>query len=604
MINSSFKKFVKKAVTVAGLCAVALPSAAIWTVQDGKILDPNGQPFIFRGITVDHLGAPDKAVQAIKDAAAAGANAVQVEIGGSIYSQGTMITGEQLRSVIQACKDSKVVCVLEPNNVAGYPNVAGAVSPDATQAFWSWPGIREAIAGQQDYVIIGMGNQALADLYPGEYTARMQSYVGGFLSRMPGFMIMIDGSDWGQDTNKEMQAFAARNSESTGPYKQSLIYSVEMFSAYTNPEKVRDYIATFAQSGAPLVIGGFAPTPYYHPHDTRVRAAVYLQLPAASVMEYAQQYGAGYFAWNWSGSSLSDLNLTTNWDANTLTAWGELAINGANGIKATAKRATHFSNSSSSIASSVSSIDSSSSSSSSVANHPPVAGFTTSIIQSGCNLVLGQGFAFNSKDPDGDTLTYRWDVQVDDTVETSTGITVSFAMPLRRINYTVTLTVSDGKGGTSTVSKILSHSFSFCATSASTSSTPSSSSVTTTSVSSSSVRPSSISSSSRSSSSIAAKANCSYVIGSQWGNGFTAAIRVKNTGTQTLNGWSVNWQYSDGSKVTNSWNASLSGSNPYNAKNVGWNANIQPGQTVEFGFQGSKPAGAAAIPAVTGSVCQ
>ncbi|MET0357391.1 MAG: cellulose binding domain-containing protein, partial [Cellvibrio sp.] len=69
------------------------------------------------------------------------------------------------------------------------------------------------------------------------------------------------------------------------------------------------------------------------------------------------------------------------------------------------------------------------------------------------------------------------------------------------------------------------------------------------------------------------------------------------------NGWDVKWQYPDSSKVTNLWNAKLSGTNPYSAKNLDWNATIQPGQTVEFGFQGSKPAGPAVTPAFTGTVC-
>jgi cellulase/cellobiase CelA1 len=70
-----------------------------------------------------------------------------------------------------------------------------------------------------------------------------------------------------------------------------------------------------------------------------------------------------------------------------------------------------------------------------------------------------------------------------------------------------------------------------------------------------------------------------------------------------MNGWDVKWQYSDSSKVTSLWNATLSGTNPYSAKNLGWNATIQPGQTVEFGFLGKKPAGSAVTPAFIGTVC-
>jgi mannan endo-1,4-beta-mannosidase len=603
MNTCSLGKFVKKAIAVTGLCSVALPSMAIWTVKDGKILDPNGQPFIFRGVTVDHTAAPDKAVQAIKEAAAAGANAVQVEIAANVYNDEQIITGEELRSVIQACKDNKVVCVLEPNDVAGYPNSFDSASPDQTLGFWGYQA-REAIAGQQDYVIIGMGNQALGDIRAGEYSARMQTYVANYANALPGFLIMIDGSNWGQDASKEMQAFAAQKY-----FAPRVIYSVEMSNAYTSPEKVRDYIASFSQIGAPLVVGSFSPVPYYHPHDDRVRVAVEFDLPAQSVMQYAEQYGAGYFGWSWSGNKQYGLDVVNNWDINSLTSWGNLLFNDDNGIKATAKTASIFSSSSSSSISS----NSSSSSSSAAANNPPVAAITYSFDYVRCGQTYGNVDALSSYDPDGDSLTYRWEITGYFGTTISTESSVRFYMQPPH-NYTIKLTVSDDKGASSTVTTVRNHTYSDnCVSSSSSSSIirsssssirPSSSSVPS-SVSSSSIRPSSSSSSSRSSSSSeATTAQCSYVVNSQWNNGFTAAIRIRNTSAQVINGWDVKWQYNDGSKITNLWNAALTGSNPYNAKNLGWNTSIQPGQTVEFGFQGSKSAAAANVPVVTGSICK
>lgn len=98
-------------------------------------------------------------------------------------------------------------------------------------------------------------------------------------------------------------------------------------------------------------------------------------------------------------------------------------------------------------------------------------------------------------------------------------------------------------------------------------------------------------------------ANCSYVVTGDWGSGYTAVIRIKNNGSATINDWNVSWNYSDASRVTNSWNANLTGSNPYSAMGLSWNSSIQPGQTAEFGFQGTKNSGAAQVPSVTGSVC-
>ena len=100
-----------------------------------------------------------------------------------------------------------------------------------------------------------------------------------------------------------------------------------------------------------------------------------------------------------------------------------------------------------------------------------------------------------------------------------------------------------------------------------------------------------------------AQAVCEYQVTNQWNNGFTAAIKIKNLGTSTINNWSVNWQYASDNRITNSWNATLSGSNPYTATSLSWNANIQPNQTIEFGLQGNKGSASAEIPLIRGSVC-
>lgn len=100
----------------------------------------------------------------------------------------------------------------------------------------------------------------------------------------------------------------------------------------------------------------------------------------------------------------------------------------------------------------------------------------------------------------------------------------------------------------------------------------------------------------------AAAAGCEYVVTNSWGSGFTAAIRISNTSSTAINGWNVSWQYNT-NRVTNLWNANLSGSNPYAATNLGWNGTIPPGQTVEFGFQGVTNGGAVERPTVNGAAC-
>ncbi|ACE82894.1 cellulose binding domain-containing protein [Cellvibrio japonicus] len=97
-----------------------------------------------------------------------------------------------------------------------------------------------------------------------------------------------------------------------------------------------------------------------------------------------------------------------------------------------------------------------------------------------------------------------------------------------------------------------------------------------------------------------ANAACQYVITNAWGSGFTAAIRITNDTASAVNSWQVSWSYTRNS-VTNAWNAQLSGN--YSASNLNWNGNIQPGQTVEFGLQGSTNGGSLEAPAISGALC-
>jgi lysophospholipase L1-like esterase len=80
---------------------------------------------------------------------------------------------------------------------------------------------------------------------------------------------------------------------------------------------------------------------------------------------------------------------------------------------------------------------------------------------------------------------------------------------------------------------------------------------------------------------------CSYAVSNDWGSGFTANITVTNDGTSAITGWQVQWRQNGGSTVTSSWNANVSGSNPYTARNVAWNGSVAPGTSQSFGVQGN-----------------
>lgn len=100
-----------------------------------------------------------------------------------------------------------------------------------------------------------------------------------------------------------------------------------------------------------------------------------------------------------------------------------------------------------------------------------------------------------------------------------------------------------------------------------------------------------------------AYAGCQYVVTNQWNNGFSATLKITNSGASAINGWNINWQYSGDNRITSSYNTTLSGADPYSATNLSWNGAIQPNQTIEFGIQGNKGAAPAEVPVINGAVC-
>ncbi|MDO4167688.1 MAG: cellulose binding domain-containing protein, partial [Eubacteriales bacterium] len=75
-----------------------------------------------------------------------------------------------------------------------------------------------------------------------------------------------------------------------------------------------------------------------------------------------------------------------------------------------------------------------------------------------------------------------------------------------------------------------------------------------------------------------------FTVDSQWSGGFQATVQIQNTGTAKIENWCLGFEMPG--SIQNIWNAKIDSQeeNRYAIKNVGWNQDIETGETVSFGF--------------------
>jgi endoglucanase len=76
-----------------------------------------------------------------------------------------------------------------------------------------------------------------------------------------------------------------------------------------------------------------------------------------------------------------------------------------------------------------------------------------------------------------------------------------------------------------------------------------------------------------------------FIKNGDWPGHFIGQVIMTNTGPAPINGWTLQWAYLGDQKMESYWSATITSSGAgVTAKNLSWNATIQSGQTVTFGF--------------------
>ncbi|MFG2573929.1 cellulase family glycosylhydrolase [Streptomyces sp. NPDC048481] len=294
-------------------------------ISDGRLVERNGNDFVMRGVNHAHTWYPGRTQQSLADIKAMGANAVRVVLAdGHRWSANSP---SDVANVIAQCKANRLICVLEVHDTTGYGEDSAAGTLD--QAADYWIGLKDVLAGQEDYVIVNIGNEPWGNTDPAGWTAPTTAAVKKLRAAGLQHTIMVDAPNWGQDWQGVMKANARSvyDADATG----NLIFSIHMYSVFDTAAKVTDYLDTFVDAGLPLLIGEFGgPADQYGDPDED------------TMMAAAQRLRLGYLAWSWSGNTDPILDLTLDFDPARLSSWGKRIFNGVDGIAQTAKEATVF----------------------------------------------------------------------------------------------------------------------------------------------------------------------------------------------------------------------------------------------------------------------
>jgi mannan endo-1,4-beta-mannosidase len=293
-------------------------------ISNGRLLEANGNDFVMRGVNHAHTWYTNQ-TQSWADIKALGANTVRVVL--SDGHRWTENSPADVQAVVDRCKANRMICVLEVHDTTGYGEEAAAGTLDHAADYWI--GLKDVLAGQEDYVIINIGNEPWGNTNPEGWTAPTIASVKKL--RAAGFQhtLMVDAPNWGQDWQGVMRANARSvyDADPTG----NLIFSIHMYSVFDTAQEITDYLNAFVNARLPIVIGEFGgPADQWGDPDEDTMLAA------------AEQLDLGYLAWSWSGNTDPVLDLAIGFDPKRLSSWGQRIFHGANGIAATSREAEIF----------------------------------------------------------------------------------------------------------------------------------------------------------------------------------------------------------------------------------------------------------------------
>lgn len=286
------------------------PNAASgFYVSNGKLLDANGNVFIFQGVNHPHAWYNSTTSTAIPAIRGKKANSIRIVLSSGCRGWYKSSSAE-VKNLIQQARNNNMIAVVEVHDTTGYGEDSAACTLDNAADYWLE--VKDALVGNEAYAIVNIGNEPWGNNNVGGWSPAIKAAIQKLRGAGIKNTLMIDAPNWGQDWSGTMRSSAQDIFGSDAD--RNLIFSVHMYEVYNTAQKVNDYLDAFANAKLPLVVGEFANS----------HKGAYVD--ASTIMASSKSKVNGYMGWSWSGngSGLEALDMVNSFNASSPTSWGNL----------------------------------------------------------------------------------------------------------------------------------------------------------------------------------------------------------------------------------------------------------------------------------------
>lgn len=331
-IRMTFMVAIILALVVPFIASEQTHAANGFYVSGTNLKDANGNNFVIRGVNNPHAWFDTPAYNALSTISSKKVNAVRI-----VWS--TSGSASRLQQIIDRCKELGMIAIVELHDVTGSNSASGL--NDMANYFAS-SAVKSILTSNEKYVLVNIANEwgdhSLSDIaWRDAYKTAISTIRNAGIHNT----IIVDGSGWGQNASP-IKAYG--NALLAHDPDHNIMFSIHMYGSWNDSSKIGTELQAIKNLGLAVMIGEFG---YNYNNGNNNLGS---QVNAQEIMNQSQAKGIGYMAWSWTGNDSGNawLDMTTS-DWQTLTTWGNLIINGTNGIWATSVKATVFNGNSSAL---------------------------------------------------------------------------------------------------------------------------------------------------------------------------------------------------------------------------------------------------------------